>query len=84
MADLIVVGFKNNKFKAADVLNQLRRMDEDWTVNLYDAVAVHRDDHGKLRIDQSYGGLNIVDYFPDLAVVRLINGGVNGLAGGKD
>ncbi len=54
MSDLIVVGFKNNKFKALDVLNQLRRMDEDWTVNLYDAVAVHRDDHGKLRIDQSY------------------------------
>jgi alpha-ribazole phosphatase/probable phosphoglycerate mutase len=32
------------------------------------------------RIDQSYGGLNIVDYFPDLAVVRLLNGGVNGVA----
>ncbi len=30
------------------------------------------------RLDQSYGGLNIIDYFPDLAVVRLINGGVNG------
>jgi len=33
------------------------------------------------RIDQSYGCLNIIDYFPDLSVVRLINGGVNGLAG---
>jgi len=31
------------------------------------------------RIDQSYGCLNIIDYFPDLAVVRLINGGVNGV-----
>lgn len=31
------------------------------------------------RIDQSYGCLNIVDFFPDLAVVRLINGGVNGV-----
>ncbi len=30
------------------------------------------------RLDQNYGGLNIVDYFPDMAVVRLINGGVNG------
>ncbi len=26
------------------------------------------------RIDQRYGCLNIIDYFPDLAVVRLING----------
>ncbi|MFA5112247.1 MAG: histidine phosphatase family protein [Desulfobaccales bacterium] len=31
------------------------------------------------RLDQSYGGLNIIDYFPDMAVVRLINGGVNGV-----
>lgn len=34
------------------------------------------------RIDQNYGCLNIIDYFPDLPVVRLINGGVNGVAGG--
>jgi uncharacterized membrane protein len=54
MSDLIVVGFKNNRFKASDVLNQLRQMDEEWAVNLYDAVAVHRDHKGKLRIDQSY------------------------------
>ncbi len=30
------------------------------------------------RLDQNYGCLNIIDYFPDLAVVRLVNGGVNG------
>ena len=30
------------------------------------------------RLDQNYGCLNIIDYFPDMAVVRLINGGVNG------
>ena len=55
MSDLIVVGFKNNKYRASDVLNQLRRMEEqDWTVNLDDAVAVYRDTEGKLRIDQSY------------------------------
>jgi alpha-ribazole phosphatase len=34
------------------------------------------------RLDQNYGCLNIIDYFPDLAVVRLINGGVNGIAAG--
>jgi alpha-ribazole phosphatase len=33
------------------------------------------------RVDQNYGCLNIVDYFPDMAVVRLLNGGVNGSAG---
>jgi alpha-ribazole phosphatase/probable phosphoglycerate mutase len=31
------------------------------------------------RLDQNYGCLNIIDYFPDLAVVRLVNGGVNGV-----
>jgi alpha-ribazole phosphatase len=30
------------------------------------------------RLDQSYGCLNVIDYFPDMAVVRLINGGING------
>ena len=32
------------------------------------------------RLDQNYGCLNVVDYFPDMAVVRLLNGGVNGVA----
>ena len=35
------------------------------------------------RLDQNYGCLNIIDYFPDQAVVRLINGGVNGQGNGK-
>ena len=30
------------------------------------------------RMDQNYGCLNIIDYFPDFTVVRLVNGGVNG------
>ena len=30
------------------------------------------------RLDQNYGCLNIIDYFPDFTVVRLVNGGVNG------
>jgi alpha-ribazole phosphatase len=33
------------------------------------------------HLDQTYGCLNIIDYFPDLAVVRLLNGGVNGAGG---
>jgi alpha-ribazole phosphatase len=32
------------------------------------------------RLDQNYGCLNVVDYFPDMAMVRLLNGGVNGVA----
>jgi alpha-ribazole phosphatase len=28
------------------------------------------------HLDQAYGGFNIIDYFPDLAVVRLLNGTV--------
>ena len=35
------------------------------------------------RLDQNYGCLNIIDYFPDLAVVRLLNGGVNGAGQGR-
>jgi alpha-ribazole phosphatase/probable phosphoglycerate mutase len=31
------------------------------------------------RLDQNYGCLNVIDYFPDMAVVRLVNGGVNGV-----
>jgi alpha-ribazole phosphatase len=34
------------------------------------------------RLDQNYGCLNVIDYFPDLAVVRLLNGGVNGASAG--
>ena len=33
------------------------------------------------RLDQNYGCLNVIDYFPDMAVVRLLNGGVNGAGG---
>jgi alpha-ribazole phosphatase len=35
------------------------------------------------RLDQNYGCLNVIDYFPDMAVVRLLNGGINGVAAGQ-
>jgi uncharacterized membrane protein len=54
MAQLIVVGFKKDMYRASDVLNQLQRMNEDWGVDLHDAVAVYRDYNGKLRVDQSF------------------------------
>jgi uncharacterized membrane protein len=54
MAKLIVVGFKKDMYRASEVLNQLQAMNDDWVVDLHDAVAVYRDYDGKLRVDQSY------------------------------
>src|SRR5688572_27797168 len=52
MRDLIVVGFPG-KHRAAEVLGQLQQMNEEWTIDLADAVAVYRTDDGRLRLDQS-------------------------------
>jgi uncharacterized membrane protein len=54
MAELIVVGFKKDMYRASEVLNTLQDMNESWVVDLRDAVAVYRDYNGKLRVDQSY------------------------------
>jgi hypothetical protein len=54
MAELIVVGFKKDMLRASEALNMLKDMNSSWIVDLHDAVAVHRDDRGKLRVEQSY------------------------------
>jgi uncharacterized membrane protein len=54
MSELIVVGFKQDMYRASEVLNTLQEMNESWVVDLHDAVAVYRDYKGKLRVDQSY------------------------------
>lgn len=54
MAELIVVGFKNNMIRASEALNMLKDMNSSWVVDLHDAVAVYRDYDGRLRVDQSY------------------------------
>jgi uncharacterized membrane protein len=54
MAELIVVGFKKDMYRASEVLNELMELNDDWIVDLHDAVAVYRDYNGKLRVDQSY------------------------------
>jgi uncharacterized membrane protein len=54
MSTLIVVGFKKDMFRASKVLSELVDMNYDWTIDLYDAVAVYRDYNGKLRIESSY------------------------------
>ena len=48
MAELLVVGFKKDMYRASEALNMLQDID------LNDAVAVYRDYEGKLRVDQSY------------------------------
>jgi uncharacterized membrane protein len=52
MAELIVVGFEGSH-RAAEVLDQLQRLNADIAFDLQDAVAVYRSRNGKLRIDQS-------------------------------
>jgi uncharacterized membrane protein len=54
MSELVVVGFKNDKYRASDVLDELRRLEFDWVIDLDDAVAVYRDYDNKLRVQQSY------------------------------
>ena len=51
MHDLIVVGF-HNQYRATEVLDELWRMNDDWLVDLDDAVVVYRDRHGNLRYQQ--------------------------------
>jgi uncharacterized membrane protein len=54
MAELVVVGFKKDMYRASEVLNTLVDMNNSWVVDLHDAVAVYRDYTGKLRMDRSY------------------------------
>src|SRR5271165_6105786 len=41
-------------YRASEVLYELYSLNDDWVVDLRDAVAVYRDYSGKLRVDQSY------------------------------
>jgi len=52
MSDLIVVGY-HGKHRAAEVLDQLQQLDDDWVITLDDGVAAYRRDNGKLRVEQS-------------------------------
>jgi len=54
MAELIVVGFKQDMHRASTVLNTLQEMNDSWVVDLSDGVAVYRDYKGRVRVDQSY------------------------------
>jgi uncharacterized membrane protein len=54
MSNLIVVGFKKDMLRASRVLNQLTELDDEWVIDLRDAIAVYRDESGKLHVDQTY------------------------------
>ena len=54
MAQLIVVAFKGDIFRAGQVLHKLSELNDEWAVDLNDAVAVCRDHTGQLHVDESY------------------------------
>jgi uncharacterized membrane protein len=54
MPELVVVGFERDMHRASEVLNTLRDLNNNWVIELTDAVAVHRGFDNKLRVDQSF------------------------------
>ena len=50
--NLIVVGFGGTR-RASEVLSDLQKLQDNWVVDLTDAVTAYRTDDGRLRIDQS-------------------------------
>ena len=48
MSQLIVVGFKKDMFRAPVMLNELQELNDDWVVDLHDAVAAYRDYSGNV------------------------------------
>jgi len=53
MYELIVVRF-HNRYRAAEVFNELWRMNDDWVIALDDAVTVYRDRHGNLEYERRF------------------------------
>jgi uncharacterized membrane protein len=91
MSDLIVVGFKD-EFKADEVMNELRRLQSEYLVDLEDAAVVIRNQEGKVKLKQaqelvaagavsgSYWGilLSILFFNPIFALVGAAAGAVSG------
>jgi uncharacterized membrane protein len=51
--DLIVVTY-DNEYSAQETMNVLRSLNDNWIVDLHDAIAVERDVNGKLNVLDSY------------------------------
>jgi uncharacterized membrane protein len=54
MTNLLVAGFKGDMHKASRVLDELRVLDDEWILDIRDTVAVHRNLHGALTMDNTY------------------------------
>src|SRR4029453_6546967 len=52
MSDLVVVGFKGDKSRASAAINKLRELDFRWVIDLEGAIAMYRDDDGRLHLRQ--------------------------------
>jgi uncharacterized membrane protein len=52
LSELVVLGF-SDRYRAEEVLGQLRRLDFSWAADLESAVAVEVDARGRLRIRHS-------------------------------
>jgi uncharacterized membrane protein len=50
---LVVVTYEN-EYSAVENMAKLRRLDEEWVVDIHDAVAVARDADGKLHVQDSF------------------------------
>ena len=91
MSDLIVVGFKD-EFKADEVMNELRKLQSQYLVDLEDAAVVIRNQEGKVKIKQaqelvaagavsgSYWGilLSVIFFNPIFALVGAAAGALSG------
>jgi uncharacterized membrane protein len=91
MSDLIVVGFQD-EFKADEVMNELRRLQAEYLVDLEDAAVVVRNQEGKVKIKQaqelvaagavsgSYWGilLGVIFFNPIFALVGAAAGALSG------
>lgn len=52
MSEMIVVAYPD-KFRAAEVLATLRRLQTEYLIDLEDAVTVTKEDNGKVKLHQS-------------------------------
>jgi uncharacterized membrane protein len=91
MSDLIVVGFKD-EFKADEVMNELRRLQSEYLIDLEDAAIVVRNQEGKVKIKQAqelvatgavsggYWGLllGVIFFNPIFALVGAAAGALSG------
>jgi uncharacterized membrane protein len=52
MSDLIVIGF-SDEFKADEVMNDLRKLEREYLIELEDAAIVIRNKDGKVKVKQT-------------------------------